>query len=92
MARPSWKFNFINSHIYKNIFLNKFKSFRLTKLFCRNSFVPKAILKKSIYLHKGNIFAKVLFTKYHVGFKVGEFAITRKPFSFPLKNPKKVKR
>jgi ribosomal protein S19 len=92
MARSSWKFNFINSNIYKNIFLNKFKSFKLIRLFCRSSSIPKILLKKSIYIYKGNIYAKIVFTKYHISYKAGEFAVTRKPFSFPLKNPKKIKR
>jgi ribosomal protein S19 len=42
-------------------------------------------------VHKGNVFAKITFSKYHVGFKVGEFGVTRKPFNFPNKG-KKVKR
>jgi ribosomal protein S19 len=32
---------------------------------------------------------KILFTKYHIGFKTGEFGVTRKPFNFPLKNKNK---
>jgi ribosomal protein S19 len=31
------------------------------------------------------------FTKHHMGFKLGEFGITRKPFNFPSKD-KKTKR
>lgn len=91
MARSSWKFNYINSNIYKNIFLNKFKNIKILKIFCRSSSVPKIFLKKTIALYKGNIFVKMLFTKYHLGFKLGEFGITRKPFNFPLKD-KKTKR
>ena len=44
-----------------------------------------------IALYKGNIFVRVLFTKYHLNFKAGEFGVTRKPFNFPLKD-KKTKR
>ncbi len=92
MARSSWKFNYINSFLYKNIFLNKFKSTKVSKIFCRSSFVPKSFLKKSFNLYKGGSFVKILFNKYHIGFKMGEFGVTRKPFSFPLKSVKKVKR
>lgn len=92
MARSSWKFNYINSFLYKNIFLNKFKSTRTSKIFCRSSSIPKSFLKKSFYLYKGNSFVKILFNKYHIGFKTGEFGVTRKPFNFPLKNLKKTKR
>lgn len=92
MARSSWKFNYINSFLYKSIFLNKFKSIKSSKIFCRSSFIPKTFLKKSFLLYKGNSFVKILFNKYHVGYKIGEFGVTRKPFSFPQKAPKKVKR
>lgn len=92
MAKSSWKFNYINSYLYKNIFLNKFKSTRASKVFCRSSSIPKSLIKKSFFLYKGNSFVKFLFNKYHIGFKFGEFGVTRKPFSFPLKNTKKTKR
>ncbi len=88
LARSSWKFNYINSNLYKNIFINKFKNIRIPKIFCRSSSVPKLFLKKSISLYKGNIFIRVLFTKYHSSFKVGEFGVTRKPFNFPVKTKK----
>ncbi len=89
MARSSWKFNYSHSYIYKNIFLSKFKLVKVLKLFCRSSSVPNFFLKKSIAIYKGNLFAKILFSKYHVGFKSGEFSITRKPFNYPLKSKTK---
>lgn len=92
MARPNWKFNYINSFIYKNIYLSKFKGFKVTKLFSRNTTIPKIFFKKAVYIYKGSIFNKVVFNKYHIGFKSGEFSVTRKPFNFPLKNIKKTKR
>lgn len=91
MARSSWKFNYIGLSLYKNIYLSKFKNLKITKMFCRTSIIPKVLLKKIIPTYKGNIFTRVLFTKHHVGFKVGEFGVTRKPFNFPTKD-KKTKR
>ena len=91
MARSSWKFNYINYNIYKYIYLSSFKNVKILKIFCRSSSIPKTFLKKTIALYKGNIFVKVLFTKYHVRFKFGEVGVTRKPFNFPLKD-KKIKR
>ncbi len=92
MARSSWKFTFISSHIYKNVFFSKFKNIKLNKIFSRNSFIPNFFLRKNIFIHKGNIFNKVTINKYYLGYKFGEFSFTRKPFSFPLKNLKKNKR
>ncbi len=91
MARSSWKFNYINYSIYKYIYMNSFKSVKILKIFCRSSSIPKSFFKKTIALYKGNIFVRVLFTKYHIKFKLGEFGVTRKPFNFPLKD-KKIKR
>lgn len=45
-----------------------------------------------VSIYKGNLFNKFTFNKYHIGFKIGEFSVTRKPFSFPLKKLKKNKR
>ena len=89
MARARWKFNYYNSFFYKNMFLNQFKLIKISKLYNRASTVPKLFLRKTIALYKGNIFAKIPFSKYTVGYKVGEFAITRKPFNFPLKKKKR---
>ncbi len=88
MARSCWKFNYINSNLYKNIFITKFKNIKIPKIFCRTSTIPRTFLKKTISLYKGNIFIRVLITKYHISYKLGEFGVTRKPFSFPIKNKK----
>ena len=89
MSKSIWKFNHIDGNIYKNIFLNKFKQLKLLKVFSRKSTVPKLFQKKNIQLYKGNLFTKINFTKYNIGYKIGEFNITRKPFSFPKKKKKK---
>jgi ribosomal protein S19 len=91
MARSSWKFCYINSNLYKYSFLSKFKNIKISKIFSRSSIVSKIFFKKTIPFYKGNIFVKMLFSKHHIGFKIGEFGVTRKPFSFPNKD-KKVKR
>lgn len=91
MARSSWKFDYINSNLYKNTFMCKFKNIKITKLFSRSTVVSKIFLKKVILVYKGNMFIRLLFTKHHIGFKIGEFGVTRKPFNFPKKD-KKIKR
>lgn len=88
MSKSLWKFSSIESSIYKQIFLNKFKNIKPNKYYCRGSTVPQFLAKKSVHLYKGNIFSKINLLKYNVGYKIGEFSITRKPFRFPLKNKK----
>ena len=92
MARSSWKYNYTNLYIFKKIFLSKFKNSRIGKVFCRSSSIPKIFLKKTVTLYKGSAFIRILFTRYHIGLKLGEFGVTRKPFSYPIKKKKKKKR
>ncbi len=91
MARSGWKFFYINSNIYKYIFISKFKNIKISKFFYRSCIIPKFFLKKTISIYKGNIFMKMLVTRHHIGFKLGEFGVTRKPFNYPNKD-KKIKR
>lgn len=91
MARSSWKFSYINTSLYKYNYLSKLKNVKISKIFSRGSIISKIFLKKTISFYKGNSFVRMVFTKYHMGFKLGEFGISRKPFNFPIKN-KKVKR
>ena len=88
MSKSTWKFNHLDSSIYKNIFLSKFKKIKILKIFDRKSTIPKIFSKRNINLYKGNVFTKISFTKYNIGYKIGEFNITRKPFSFPKKKNK----
>jgi ribosomal protein S19 len=88
MSKSIWKFSHVDGSIYKNIFLSKFKFYKILKIFSRKSTIPQIFSKKNIQLYKGNIFTKINFTKYNVGYKIGEFNITRKPFSFPKKKKK----
>ena len=89
MAKSKWKSNFLKSNFFKKLFLSKFKKIKISKIFCRSSIISKIFCKKHSYLYKGNIFSKILFNKYQIGFKIGEFSITRKPFSYPLKKSKR---
>jgi len=88
MSKSVWKLQHTEGYIFKNIFLNKIKQCRFLKTFSRKSTVPKLFIKRNIQLYKGNMFTKINFTKFNVGYKIGCFNITRKPFSFPKKKKK----
>ena len=88
MARSSWKFQHINSFFYKNLFLSKFKNIKILKVYSRSTTILNFFSKKTIYIYKGSLFAKINLSKFTKGYKIGEFSITRKPFSFPQKNKK----
>jgi len=57
-------------------------------IFCRSTTVSNLLKNRTIYLYKGNLIIKTYFNKYSIGYKLGEFAVTRKPFSFPKKKDK----
>jgi ribosomal protein S19 len=70
------------------MFLSHFRPTRVVRLFCRSSCVPKNFFKKQLYVYKGNIFNKIVFNRYQLFYKFGEFSFTRKPFNFPQKKKK----
>jgi ribosomal protein S19 len=89
MARSSWKFTYLSSNIYKNIFKSKFKQIKQLNIFSRKSSIPKTFVKKAVQIYKGNIFNKIILSKYNTSYKFGEFSFTRKPFNFPQKKSKR---
>jgi small subunit ribosomal protein S19 len=83
MSRSVWKGNFIS----KNVLKKKNKNF--FKCWSRNSCIPSYLIGKTILVHTGNNFLKVLITRDKVGYKFGEFALTRKFYKKRLENKKK---
>ena len=57
----------------------------------RASTIPLNFLGKIWFVHTGLKFNKILITKLIIGYKFGEFALTRKPFFFPFKDLQKTK-
>jgi ribosomal protein S19 len=50
--------------------------------FSKNSIIPSFLINKTVVLHNGNTFEEVTITSSMVGFKLGEFIKTRKPFKY----------
>ena len=89
MARSVWKLSYKCQNIFKKTYLQKFKKkIRLGGLWCRSSIISNIFYKKFIFIHKGNLFNKLFINKFQLGFKLGEFSFTRKPFSFTKKKKK----
>ena len=89
MARSSWKFYYVGKYFFKKIFLKKFRKIRLKVIYCRSTVVTNILKNRIAYLYKGDEIIRTRLSKFSVGFKLGEFAISRKPFSFPIKKKKK---
>ena len=74
-----------------NFFLKKLRilSKKGYKLRCsRSDLISKSMSRRKIYVHQGRTWVKLKLTKYHVGYKFGEFACTKKPFVFKPKKKK----
>lgn len=74
MVRSNWKGNFISKCLLKKIINN-------VKIWSRYSVIPSHLIGLYVFIHNGKEFKKVLITREKVGFKFGDFALTRKYIS-----------
>lgn len=87
MSRSLWKGPFIQAKLLTDIKKTNKKS--QIKTACRSSEIIPKFIGINFWIHNGKIFSKILISKEMVGFKLGEFSLTRKNFSF--KKKKKIK-
>jgi len=70
--------------------LRKFHNFsRTLKCQCRNSSLPRFFARYVFLIHNGKSFIKTKSKRLSIGYKLGEFAYTRKAFYYPMR--KKIK-
>jgi ribosomal protein S19 len=62
---------------------------KLLFIFKKNSIIPVELNNQFIKVYKGNNFRPLKINLYNIGFKFGNFTLTRKPFNYPLKAKKK---
>jgi len=55
----------------------------------RSITVTPTLFNTVVYIHKGNKYRRLRLNKFMVGYKLGEFSFTRKPFKYPIKKKKK---
>lgn len=84
MSRSKWKSPFVSNKLLKKITKSKIE----IKTKSRNSTILPSFLGKSIKIHNGKIFHKILITEKMIGYKLGEFAPTRKQFFYKKTNKK----
>ncbi len=88
MSRAKWKGPFITNDLLlmckKAKFLKKYEIY--TKL--RNSTIIPFLVDLTINVYNGKNFSKIKITEKMIGHKLGEFAPTRKKFSFKKKKSK----
>jgi small subunit ribosomal protein S19 len=69
MSRASWKGPFLVKSLIKSKLSRK--------IWSRSSAIPGALVGKAIYIHNGKKFKRIIIDRSKVGYKVGEFAVTR---------------
>ena len=92
MVRVKWKGHYFSSDIIKLILKHKLNlNLQVNKsyIFKKSSIIPNVLNNKIIKIYKGNNFRSLIINLYNIGFRFGNFALTRKPFNYPLKIKKK---
>ena len=83
MTRAKWKGPFIDKKLLK---INNLKSNFFVR--SRRSVIPSSFIGKSVQIYNGKNFKKVYITSEKIGFKFGEFAISRQKRNFNKKKKK----
>lgn len=74
MSRSIWKKLFLDSFLVKPV-----KSLsNVKKIWSRRSSIPSSLVGKTVLVHNGKDFKKLSVKREHLGFKFGEFSLTKK--------------
>ena len=91
MGKSNWRLKFISKSILSKIFkestgvlLKKKKAV----VFNKKSIIPHTLKDNIFFIHKGLKYREIKISNYHIGFKFGEFILTRKPHFFKKKGKK----
>jgi len=84
MSRSKWKGPFVDKNLLKKVGYEKTKKIFLTK--SRTSTIIPSFVGKCFKIYNGKIFHKIIITEKMIGYKLGEFSPTRKPFSYKKTN------
>lgn len=82
MSRSNWKPKHISNYLLKA----KVQKQKTIQIWSRSSTIPESLIGKFVFVHNGKEFKKFLVKRSRIGFKFGEFALTKK---FTQKKDKK---
>lgn len=80
---------FYDKKLINLIFLIKLNINRKIILFNNSSNINSLLINKKLFIYKGNIFKKIIISKYHTNLKLNNFLICKKPFNYPIKKKNK---
>nr|YP_010411950.1 ribosomal proten S19 [Tetrahymena rostrata]QBI37920.1 ribosomal protein S19 [Tetrahymena rostrata]URP31110.1 ribosomal proten S19 [Tetrahymena rostrata] len=94
MGKSHWRLKFIAkstmSKIIKESIGVKIKK-KNSIIMNKSSTIPSSLTDNIFFIHKGKKYRELKLLDFHVGFKFGEFILTRKPHVYPKKSKKKSK-
>lgn len=94
MGKSIWRLKYISkstmTRVFKESLGYKIKK-KLSMIMNKSSTIPYSLKDNTFYIHKGKKYRELKISQYHVGFKFGEFVLTRKPHIFPKKSKSKSK-
>ena len=89
MSRSIWKGLYVAKNVLKK---NIKRSKKNLKIWSRNSAIPSFLLGKTVLIHNGKQYNKIIITREKIGYKFGEFSLTRKYYKkINVSNKKKIK-
>ncbi len=72
-GRSAWKGPFIDSTLLNP----NGDTYKNAKIMSRSSAIPMSMIGQNVFIHNGKEFKKVAITRERVGYKFGEFSLTR---------------
>ena len=89
MSRVKWKGPCVENRLLKNIQNATVVSKNDIKTISRSSVILPKFIGLTVHVHNGKTFVIVKIVDEMVGYKLGEFVLTRKQFSFKKKKNNK---
>jgi small subunit ribosomal protein S19 len=74
MSRAIWKGLFCDILINKKSY---FENKKKIEIMSRQSSIPGFLLNKTVFIHNGKTYKKLVVTREKLGYKFGEFAFTK---------------
>jgi len=73
MSRSKWKLKYLAPCLLKN----QYKKHLKNKFWNRSSIIPSFLENKNVFVYNGKVFKKIFITREKIGYKFGEFALTK---------------
>lgn len=82
MSITKWKSVYVQKKLLKSFFDSKVQEKKIIYTHSRGSTIIAHFVGYVFNVHNGKSYTRFLVTKEMIGYKLGEFSLTRKPFLF----------